>query len=66
MTQWYAVTERADWAGAAQLKGRFHSASFVGDRVVFNIAGNKHRLMVVVKYTWRMCLRPIRRNAYGL
>ncbi len=54
LTQWYAVTERADWTGPAQLKDQFRSASFVGDRVVFNIAGNKYRLVVVVKYKWSM------------
>ncbi|MCW2249455.1 mRNA interferase HigB [Azospirillum fermentarium] len=54
LTQWYAITERADWAGSAQLKDQFRSASFVGDRVVFNIAGNEYRLVVVVKYKWRM------------
>jgi mRNA interferase HigB len=54
LVQWFAVVEAADWAGPAQLKDQFRSASFVGDRVVFNIAGNKYRLVTVVKYRWRM------------
>ncbi|HEY0833635.1 MAG TPA: type II toxin-antitoxin system HigB family toxin [Azospirillum sp.] len=54
MTQWYAIAETADWTGPAQRKDQFRSASFVGDRVVFNVAGNKYRLVVVVKYKWRM------------
>ncbi|EWY41426.1 toxin RelE [Skermanella stibiiresistens SB22] len=54
LAQWYAIVEKADWSGPAILKDQFRSASFVGDRVVFNIAGNKYRLVVVVKYKWRM------------
>lgn len=54
LVQWFAVVETADWTGPAQLKDQFRSASFVGDRVVFNIAGNKYRLVTVVKYRWRM------------
>jgi mRNA interferase HigB len=54
LVQWYAIVEKADWSGPAGLKDQFRSASFVADRVVFNIAGNKYRLVVVVKYQWRM------------
>lgn len=33
------------------IKDRYRSASFVGpNRVVFNIGGNKYRLVVFVKY----------------
>ena len=35
----------------ADIKARYASASFVADnRVVFNIGGNKHRLVVHVNY----------------
>lgn len=54
LVQWFAIVELADWAGPAQLKDQFRSASFVGDHVVFNIAGNKYRLVAVVRYKWRM------------
>jgi len=54
LVQWHAIVEKADWSGPADLKDQFRSASFVGDRVVFNIAGNKYRLVVVAKYRWRM------------
>lgn len=54
LVQWFAVVDKADWVGPAPLKDQFRSASFVGDRVVFNIAGNKYRLVTAVKYRWRM------------
>ncbi len=54
LTQWYAIAEKADWTGPAPLMDQFRNASFVGERVVFSVAGNKYRLVVVVKYKWRM------------
>jgi mRNA interferase HigB len=48
---WHHEAEAAAWAGPKDIKLRYASASFVGnDRVVFNIAGNKYRLIVAVKY----------------
>ena len=48
---WYAEARAAAWKSPAQIKDRYRSASFVGDnRVVFNIGGNKHRLVVHVNY----------------
>jgi len=48
---WYAEARRADWKSPTDIKARYRSASFVGDnRVVFNIAGNKHRLVVHLNY----------------
>lgn len=48
---WYAEAKSAAWRSPADIKSRYRSASFVGDnRVVFNIGGNKHRLVVHVNY----------------
>lgn len=48
---WHAEAEKATWNCPADIKARYASASFVGnDRVVFNIAGNKYRLIIAVKY----------------
>ena len=35
------------------MKAQFRSASFVGDGVVFNIAGNKYRLVAGIDYRYR-------------
>jgi mRNA interferase HigB len=49
---WFAEASRASWKTPADIKAAYRSASFVGsDRVVFNIAGNKYRLVVAVKYS---------------
>jgi mRNA interferase HigB len=47
---WYAMAKEASWEHFAQLKQQFGSASAVGDRVVFNIGGNKYRLITYINY----------------
>lgn len=53
LTDWYNIVRRADWADTAAVKAQFRSASFVSDRVVFNIAGNKYRLVAGIDYRYR-------------
>jgi mRNA interferase HigB len=52
---WFREAANADWASPAAIKAAFGSASIVGNnRVVFNIAGNKYRLVVRVNYPYRV------------
>jgi mRNA interferase HigB len=52
---WYREASRADWKNPGEVKTAYRSASIVGDdRVVFNIAGNKYRLVVRVNYAYRV------------
>lgn len=51
---WYAVAKEASWDHFAHLKEQFGSASAVGERVVFNIAGNKYRLVAYINYEFRI------------
>ena len=45
----------ADWASPANVKADFGSASILRDgRVVFNIAGNKYRLVLWINYPYRV------------
>src|SRR5580692_8041976 len=50
---WYAEAIKADWRKPSNIKELYRHASFVGDRVVFNIAGNKYRLVVFVRCSSR-------------
>ena len=52
---WFAVASRADWAGPADVKATFGtSVDFVRDnRAIFDIGGNKFRLIVHFAYPWR-------------
>jgi mRNA interferase HigB len=53
---WYHDVRQADWQSPADVKRVYANASIVGDdRVVFNIGGNKYRLVVAVNYRYHMC-----------
>ena len=42
------------WTKPTDIKRQFRNASFIGDnRVIFNIAGNKYRLIVHVNYAFQ-------------
>lgn len=48
---WYHDVKRAAWRTPSDIKDVYRTASFIGqNRVVFNIKGNKYRLVVVVAY----------------
>ena len=48
---WYAEAKHATWRTPADIKEKYGNASIVGDnRVVFNVAGNKYRLVVKFHY----------------
>lgn len=52
---WYRNVLAADWATPAEVKRDFRNASILKDsRVVFNIAGNKYRLVVWINYAYRV------------
>jgi mRNA interferase HigB len=48
---WHAMVKAAAWSDPAEIKAKFSTASFLANnRVVFNIGGNKYRLVVKVEY----------------
>lgn len=52
LTEWYNMMLKASWATPQELKGDIRSASILkGGRVVFNIGGNKYRVIVSIRYT---------------
>ena len=52
---WYRDVLRADWAKPSDLKGQFGTASVLQDgRVVFNIAGNKYRIVTWINYSYKI------------
>ena len=54
LSQWITTVEQADWGTPNELKAVYPSASVVAnDRVVFNIGGNKYRLVVLIIYRVR-------------
>ena len=52
---WYREAVKADWSSPAEVKRQFGNASILKDgRVVFNIAGNKYRLVAWINYPYRV------------
>ena len=48
LERWYHIVSEAHWSGFAQMKRDFNSVDSVGNQhYVFNIGGNKYRLVVV-------------------
>jgi mRNA interferase HigB len=52
---WFLQVRQADWAKPADVKRDVRSASILKDgRVVFNIAGNKYRIVLWINYPYRV------------
>jgi len=47
---WFAVASRAAWRGLHQVRQDFPSADQIGNVLVFNVKGNKYRLIARVDY----------------
>lgn len=51
LKSWYYEVKHATWKTPAEIKAQYKSASILnGSRVVFNICGNKYRLIVKLLY----------------
>ena len=52
---WFAEAKSSDWNKPNDIKEKYTSASNVGrNRIVFNIKGNKYRLIVAIRYEFRI------------
>lgn len=50
LEDWYRITRHAFWLNLAQTRHDFPHADPVGDCTVFNIGGNKYRLIAKIRY----------------
>lgn len=48
---WYRVAKRATWGSFAEGKQSFNTADFVASYVVFDIGGNKYRLIAEINFS---------------
>lgn len=52
---WFKTVEKEIWNSFHEVKQTFGSADVIrGNRAVFNIKGNKYRLIVKVNYDWKI------------
>ena len=50
LAQWYRLVKKTDFASFSELRAIFPSADKVGKLTVFNIGGNKVRLIAAIHY----------------
>lgn len=50
LLRWYKIVTLSEFKSFAELRMTFPSADLVGDLVVFNIGGNKYRLIVLIHF----------------
>ena len=53
LRRWYTIFESTDFGSFAELRQAFPSADMVNDLTVFNIGGNKYRLIASIHYNRR-------------
>ena len=51
--------EGARWQSTAEIRARYRTADFVGDKVIFNIGGNKYRMVVRFRYADASATPPL-------
>jgi mRNA interferase HigB len=54
MERWYRVAKRATWSSFAEVKRSFNTADFVAPHIVFDIGGNKYRLIAEMNFRRRV------------
>jgi mRNA interferase HigB len=50
LSNWYKIACKANWSNLVEVQAVFPKAEAVGNFTVFNIKGNKYRLIVSIDY----------------
>ena len=54
LNKWYQLVKAADWDHLLQIRDTFNTVDYVGnDRFVFNIKGNKYRIVAMIFFDIR-------------
>ena len=54
LLKWYHKTEFSDWSNLSDIKETFNTVDYAGnDRYVFDIGGNKYRLVAMIHFSTR-------------
>jgi mRNA interferase HigB len=52
LISWYKITEKAEWKTTADVRLTFRTLDFVVNFTVFDIGGNKYRLIAYIDYEY--------------
>ena len=61
-----SAIRRSSSQSTAEIRARYRTADFVGDKVIFNIGGNKYRLVVRFRYADLPAKPPLNGIAFVL
>jgi mRNA interferase HigB len=50
LSRWFRIMQKHDFASFNELRDTFPTADKIGDLIVFNIGGNKYRLIVSIHF----------------
>ena len=53
LKSWFKTTDKANWQNLAETRESFPHADSVGTCTVFNIGGNKYRLITYINYRFQ-------------
>jgi len=56
LSRWQGLTAQANWKNPIEMKQTFGSADIVGALTIFNIGGNKYRLIALINYALKLVL----------
>ena len=59
LDRWYRVAKKATWANFAEVKQSFKTADLVAPVIVFDIGGNKYRLIAEINCRKVLFIRGI-------
>jgi mRNA interferase HigB len=64
LNAWYRIARRAKWKSLADVRVTWSSADIYGECTIFNIKGNKYRLIVWINfYTQKIFIRHVMTHA---
>ena len=56
LDRWYRIAKKATWENFAELRADFSTADQTAEHVIFNIGGNKYRLIASVYHVNQVLL----------
>lgn len=63
---WLHEVEHAGWTKPSEIRARFRTADFVKDKVIFDVGGNKYRIVVRFAYADPRQKPPLKGIAFVL
>ena len=51
---WYRIASSATWKTLSDAQADFPHADYYAPFTIFNVGGNNHRLIAVIKYRWQI------------